>query len=206
MENDKNRVNFGVERDVPAKKNKLDKTFMQYLHDIVYLLCIVLVLFLLVFRIVIVSGDSMNNTLVDGDYLLLLNNAFSGEYTRGDIVVISKDSYNDGEPIVKRVIATEGETVNIDFKAGIVYVDGVALDEPYIRENTHLDGGMQYPLTVPEGQLFVMGDNRNRSLDSRSLQIGLVDCREVLGEAIFLVLPGTDGGELERDFDRIGGI
>ena len=187
-------------------EKRFDKIFMQYLHDIVYLLCIVLVLFLLVFRIVIVSGDSMKDTLVDGDYLLLMNNVFAGDYESGDIVVISKHSYNDGEPIVKRVIATEGQTVDIDAREGMVYVDGVALDEPYARTKTMPVDATKYPLTVPEGHIFVMGDNRNHSLDSRNQKIGLIDCKEVLGEAIFLMLPGTDGGTVPMDFDRFGGI
>lgn len=189
-----------------AGKSSMDKTFMQYLHDIVYLLCAVLILFLLVFRIVIVSGPSMMDTLVDGDYVLLLNNVLSGDPEYGDIVVISKHDYSDGEPIVKRVIATAGDTVDIDFEAGVVYVNGQALDEPYTRTPTNLKEGTQFPLTVPEGCIFVMGDNRNKSLDSRSTQIGIVDCREVLGEAVFLVLPGTDGGNQPMDFDRFGGI
>jgi len=193
-------------KNTVTPKNKADKTFMLYIHDVVYLLCIVLVLFLLVFRIVVVSGPSMKNTLVDGDYVLLLNNVFTGEHEHGDIVVISKRDYSD-EPIIKRVIATAGDTV--DIAEGVVYRNGEALDEPYTRTPTYINydnKGIQLPLTVPEGYLFVMGDNRNHSLDSRSTDIGLVDVREVLGEAIFLALPGTDGGNVPMDFDRFGGI
>ena len=105
-----------------------------------------------------------------------------------------------------RVIALEGQTVDIDFLAGIVYVDGVALDEPYARTPTTLEEGMEFPLTVDDGCIFVLGDNRDNSKDSRSLEIGLIDEREVLGKAIFLFLPGDNKGRILRDFTRIGGV
>ena len=106
-----------------------------------------------------------------------------------------------------RVIATEGQTVDIDFNEGIVYVDGVALDEPYTKTLTTLREGSDFPQVVEEGNVFVMGDNRNNSKDSRSTQIGQVDKREVLGKVIFLMYPGTGmKGDQARDFDRIGAI
>ena len=124
----------------------------------------------------------------------------------GDIIVASKDSFKDGEPIIKRVIATEGQTVDIDFTAGIVYVDGEALVEPYINTPTTLKEGNEFPLTVSEGCVFVMGDNRNDSWDSRSIQIGQIDCREILGRVLFLALPGKDPFTGKRDFSRIGAL
>ena len=180
-----------------------------YLHDLVYLLAAIMLAFILLFRIVIVDGTSMNQTLLHGDYLLLMSNTFYRNPQYGDIVVISKDSFDDGDPIVKRVIATEGQTVDIDFYAGIVYVDGIALDEPYTNTPTNTEGGMLFPLTVEEGCVFVMGDNRNRSRDSRYPEIGQVDEREILGKAIFLILPGDpDGpdGPEKADISRIGAI
>ena len=177
---------------------------LSYLHDLAYLLAGVLLAFLLVFRVVVVSGPSMQNTLVDGDYLLLLSNTFYTDPQAGDIVVVSKASFEKGEPIVKRVIATQGQEVDIDFDAGIVFVDGVALEEDYTLTPTNLQEGVEFPMTVDEGCVFVMGDNRNVSLDSRSKQIGLVDCREILGKAIFLFLPGTSKGSVPRQIDRIG--
>ena len=180
-----------------------------YLHDLVYLLAAIMLVFILLFRIVIVDGTSMNQTLLHGDYLLLMSNTFYRNPQYGDIVVISKDSFDDGDPIVKRVIATEGQTVDIDFYAGIVYVDGIALDEPYVNTPTNTEGGMLFPLTVEEGCVFVMGDNRNRSRDSRYPEIGQVDDREILGKAIFLILPGDpDGpdGPEKADLSRIGAI
>lgn len=184
------------------KKSNPKKTVLTYLHDLVYLLAVVLVLFLICFRVVVVSGPSMNDTLKNGDYLLLLNSVFFHDYQQGDIIVASKDSFRDGEPIVKRIIATEGQSVNIDFEMGIVYVDGVALDEPYISTTTNLYEGVEFPLVVEEGHVFVMGDNRNNSKDSRSPEIGQIDVREILGKAIFLIFPGADYNE--REFDRIG--
>ena len=104
------------------------------------------------------------------------------------------------------VIATEGQKVNIDFDAGIVYVDDVALDEPYTLTPTTLHEGVSFPLTVDKGCVFVLGDNRDESKDSRSPEIGLIDCREILGKAIFVLFPGDDDGDIQRDLSRIGVI
>ena len=156
----------------PTKEMNWQQNVVLYLHDLAYLLAAIMLIFVLFFRIVIVDGTSMNRTLLHGDYLLLLGNIFYQEPEYGDIVVISKDSFDDGAPIVKRVIATEGQIVDIDFNAGIVYVDGVALDEPYTNTMTNTSGGTSFPLTVSEGCVFVMGDNRNKSRDSRYLEIG----------------------------------
>ncbi len=194
------------ERKPEEKKLSWQQSVVLYFHDLAYLLGIIMVAFLLLFRVVVVDGTSMNQTLLHGDYVLLLTNLFYQEPENGDIVVISKNTYDDGAPIVKRVIATEGQTVDIDFENGIVYVDGVALDESYVNTPTNTTGGTFFPLTVGEDCLFVMGDNRNRSKDSRYPEIGIIDEREVLGKAIFLVLPGDNRGEAEVDFGRIGAL
>ena len=120
--------------------------------------------------------------------------------------MVSKDNFKNGEPIIKRIIATEGQWVDIDFKAGVVYVDGTALDEPYANTPTTLYEGIAFPLMVEEGCVFVLGDNRNESKDSRSPDIGLVDQREILGKAIFLFLPGVDPVAEKRNFTRIGAL
>ena len=177
-----------------------------YLHDLVYLLMGLLVVFLLFFRLIVVSGDSMYSTLVDGDYMLLLSNVFYREPDHGDIVVISKKTFDDGAPIVKRVIAKEGQIVDIDFEQGIVYVDGLPLSEDYISTPTTVYEGVDFPVIVEEGCIFVLGDNRGVSKDSRSPEIGFVDKREVLGKALFLLLPGTNHDLSPRDFGRIGVI
>ena len=192
----------------PEEKLSFAQTLLEYAHDMIYILAAVLVMFTFLMRIVVVSGDSMFDTLVDGDYLLLVNNPICGQLEQGDIVVASMDRFRDGEAIVKRVIATEGQTVDIDFRNGIVYVDGEALNETYTYTNTNISEGMEFPLVVEDGCLFLMGDNRNESMDSRNPAIGLVDEREILGKAVFLLMPGdgTWKHPVQRDFTRIGGL
>ena len=197
-----------LKKNQNTEKTEGSGSILEYLHDVVYILALILVVFTFCMRVIIVSGSSMFSTLVDGDYLLLINRPLCGELEQGDIVVASMERFKDGEPIVKRVVATEGQTVDIDFRAGIVYVDGVALEEEYTYTPTHLSEGMEFPLVVEEGCLFLMGDNRGDSRDSRAPEIGLVDEREILGRAVFLLLPGTGTREytVERDFGRIGGL
>ena len=182
------------------------KTLVLYLHDLVYMIVGLMLVFLLLFRVIVVSGSSMYDTLIDGDYLLLLSNLFYQEPEYGDIIVVSKESFDEGIPIIKRVIATEGQTVDIDFDAGIVYVDGEALQEDYTYTPTNVQEGMTFPLTLQDDCVFAMGDNRNGSLDSRCPDIGQIDRREILGKALFLFLPGTDEGHTGPDFERIGAI
>ena len=195
--------NFEQER---AGEGTWKKSIVSYLHDLIYMLMVILLVFLLFFRVIVVSGDSMYSTLLDGDYLLLLGNLFYQEPEHGDIVVISKQSFDNGKPIVKRVIATEGQLVDIDFENGVVYVDNVPLDEPYINSLTKLNEGTRFPLIVEENCIFVLGDNRGVSRDSRDPVIGQVDRREVLGKALFLMIPGTSHGDLPQDPARIGVI
>ena len=194
------------ERENQDKKLSWDKSLMLYLHDIVYLLCVIMIVLLLVFRVVVVSGSSMYDTLKHGDYLLLLSNTFYRDPQQGDIVVISKESFDNGAPIVKRIIATEGQTVDIDFETGIVFVDGKPLDESYTYTPTNTSGGVQFPLEVFDGFVFVLGDNRNGSRDSRYPEIGLIDRREILGKAIYLMLPGKGALGNELDYSRIGAV
>ena len=164
----------------------------------------VVLLFTFVIRLIGVDGHSMVPTLQDGDRLLVLNAMLDSNYQYGDIVVLRKDTFLE-EPIVKRVIATEGQTVDIDFVSGAVYVDGELLEEDYINEPTYVEE-TEFPLTVPEGSIFVMGDNRNHSSDSRSSDLGTVDTRYVIGKAVFLLFPGADEATGQRDFGRIGPI
>ena len=193
-----------------SDKEKEPRSWQQnvllYVHDLMCMLLVVMLLFLVVFRVILVTGDSMFTTLWDGDYLLLVSNLFCGDPEPGDIVVISKQSFDNGSPIVKRVIATQGQTVDIDFESGTVYVDGQALREPYIHNETTNEEGTVFPLTVAENCIFVLGDNRAVSLDSRSPQIGQIDRREVLGKALCLMIPGTHHGQLLPDYSRIGAV
>ncbi len=180
------------------------------LRCVVQILAVVTLVFVFAVRLVNVSGSSMYPTLYHGDLLVLESNVLMGDVEAGDIVVMTVPYFED-DPIVKRVIATEGQTVDIDFEQGIVYVDGEALDEPYINEPTYrsfaeIGMGLEYPVTVTEGHLFVMGDNRNASDDSRFAPVGLVDERDVLGKVLLIALPGGGEGEQQRDFGRIGGV
>jgi signal peptidase I len=163
------------------------------------LLCGILI-FVFIGRIIGVEGTSMVPTLLSGDKVIISNLFYEPEY--GDIVVLQTESFG-GTPIVKRVIATEGQTVDIDFESGIVYVDGIRLEEDYINDLTHDPEDFQGPVTVPDGCIFVMGDNRNGSTDSRSSRVGMVDTRAVLGKVLFVLIPGqeTDG---RRTWSRVG--
>lgn len=147
---------------------------------------VVFLVFALVFRAVGVDGGSMNPTLQNKDWVGVAGAVTEFEY--GDIVIINQP-WRRNVPIIKRVIAVGGDTVNIDFEKNEVYVNGIKLDEPYILEPTRLSYDVQFPLTVDEGKLFVMGDNRNDSIDSRSSEIGLIDERYVLGKALIRIYP-----------------
>ncbi len=194
-----------AEQSESPKPNR-QQSFYKEARDILVIVCLFMVVYVLFFRAVVVVGNSMYDTLVSGDRLLVLNNLVYQNPKQGDIIVASKDSFRDGECIIKRVIATEGQIVDIDFKTGTVYVDGQVLDETYIFSPTTRPEGMKFPLTVDAGCIFVMGDNRRDSMDSRDPAIGLIDRREVVGKAIFLLWPGNvfDGDVIPRDFGRIG--
>ena len=198
MENNKDRASEA------GLKESAASIVLTYVHDLIYMLAVTMIIFVLLFRIVIVSGSSMYSTLWHGDWLLLVGNTIYQDPEYGDIIVARKESFRNGEAIIKRVIATEGQTVDIDFEAGIVYVDGVALEEEYTYTLTTNREGMEFPLTVEKGCIFVMGDNREGSMDSRHPEIGLIDTRQVLGKAVFLIFPGTGQYNQPRDFGRIG--
>ena len=176
-------------------KNSAGYEVYTWLHDLVCCLGVVTIFFVFFLRLVGVNGPSMTPTLLDGDRVVLLSNFLYHNVEVGDVGVMQVPRFEQ-EPIVKRVIAKGGQQVDIDFEAGAVYVDGVQMQEDYINEFTHLyyEDGLEFPVTVPEGSLFVLGDNRNHSADSRYAPIGLVDEREVLGRVLTVVWP----------FSRIG--
>lgn len=176
----------------PKKEKSLLKVLYEYTETFCYALVLMILLFMFVFRYVSVDGDSMRDTLHDEDKLVISNLAYTPE--TGDIVVIK----NGSQPIIKRIIATEGQTVKIDFKNWKVYVDGVLLDETYVRRTS---GAMvrhnivDDEFTVEEGMVFVLGDNRNNSRDSR--YFGEFREDDILGRVIFRVFPISEFGSVD---------
>ncbi|MDR2420938.1 MAG: signal peptidase I [Oscillospiraceae bacterium] len=189
------------ESEKPGSKARLE--IYDWLQCIVSTMITVILAFIFIGRQISVVGDSMLQTLHDNDKVLVTNVLYTPEY--GDIVIIKAESFGE-TPLVKRVIATEGQEINIDFATRVVTVDGVALDEPYINEPTSVEGDFRGPVKVPEGCIFVMGDNRNRSTDSRFERVGFVDARNVLGKVHFVTMPGKDGNYGLRDWSRVGSV
>lgn len=174
-------------------------------HDLLYVLAAITVVFVLFARLTGVYGSSMYPTLVGeeelgghkGDYLVLESNVLCSTYKQGDIVVAVVPSFDENKPIVKRVIAVEGQTVDLrEDENGVwrVWVDGVALTEPYINGEMRqtLYQTIEFPATVPTNCYFLMGDNRNNSNDSRNPSIGMVDRQYIVGRALTIVFPGQD--------------
>ena len=171
-------------------KSTEELTATHEIYDWVSCVATALVLCVLLFcffaRVIDVKGQSMENTFFDGHKVVITR--LAGKYRQGDIVVLQKNTYSD-YPIIKRVIATEGQTIDIDFESGLVYIDGEVYDEPYVKELTYNREDFSGPVTVPEGCIWVMGDNRNHSQDSRYAYIGCVDTRCVLGKVILRIWP-----------------
>ena len=176
-----------AETETPDKKKQFQLNIYDFVSIIMAAFIIITLIFTFVFRLVGVKGQSMESTLFENDWLITME---QDEYVYGDIVVITEPNYFN-EPLIKRVIATGGQIVDIDYGSSTVYVDGVALEEPYLNENfiLHNLDDISFPYTVPEGHLFCMGDNRNKSTDSRSNLIGAVDERYILGKAMLRILP-----------------
>ncbi|MBR2044186.1 MAG: signal peptidase I [Clostridia bacterium] len=192
-----------VRNTEPKAKATATSEAFEWLEVVVSALLAVVIIFTFAFRVATIVGGSMENTLIENEKVIITDWFYTPK--AGDIVVISRNVENnadvssDNGPIIKRVIAVAGQTVDIDFVTGVVYVDGIALDEPYTKTptNTHYD--VRFPVRVPEGHIFCLGDNRNESMDSRDSRIGnggMIDQRYVLGKAVLRVLP----------FDKFGGI
>lgn len=209
MENefDKNTDEQILNDEQQENKHENIKTFIfDWLEVLVHAIIAVVICFSFFFRIATIDGPSMENTLLNGERVIISNLFYEPKV--GDIVVISRNKENSvftmnesNTPIIKRIIATEGQTVDIDFEQGVVYVDGIALDEPYTKTPTNRKWDIEFPVTVDEGCIFVLGDNRNDSLDSRDARIGeygMIDTRYILGHAVYRIFPFDKIGKLDE--------
>ena len=178
----------GINRK-PSKENSL----FEWYDSMVFALTVIVLVFVFLVRVITVSGYSMEPTLLWNDRVAVQSMLYTPK--RGDVVVM--DGYiNYGDPLVKRIIAVGGDTLDIDFSTGTVTLNGQQLDEPYISAPTRVSYDVVFPVVVSEGYVFVMGDNRPNSLDSRSSEIGMIDERDILGKVLVRIFP----------FDRFGRI
>ncbi len=171
------------------------RELFDWVESCVDALVLLLLVFVFLVRTATVSGSSMVPTLHDRERLLLWQvGCRDPQY--GDIVVV--DRAGTGEPpVIKRVIGRAGDWIDIDFSAGEVRRNGELLNEPYIYEPTYTFRDMEFPVVVPDGTVFVLGDNRNHSLDSRDRSIGMVDLRQIMGRAVFRLYPFEAAGWIE---------
>lgn len=174
-------------------RERVERELLSWLETVLIAIVVVALTVTFAGRLMRVDGSSMNPTLQDGERLL--TTSLHGGLKQGDIVVIRR---KDGHPIVKRIIGTPGDQVDIDFSAHEVRVNGELLDEPYIKEPTERSFDVEFPVTVPEGCYFVMGDNRNNSDDSRHSTIGMIDRRNIFGKAVLRVWPLEQFGGLDK--------
>ncbi|MBO7218212.1 MAG: signal peptidase I [Clostridia bacterium] len=192
------------------KKSAKGKEIFEWLDIIVTSMISVVIIFTFLFRLVTIVGDSMQNSFYGGEKIVITGLFYEPKY--GDVVVISRNAHNSAlekdafaEPIIKRVIATGGQYVDINFNTGVVYVGDDAstlkpLNEPYTKAPTYTKADVDFPVYVPEGYVFVLGDNRNDSKDSRFKEIGengLVNEKYILGRAVFRAFPFSRAGVIK---------
>lgn len=166
--------------------SKFSTFCFEWSESIVQVFIISVILMTFLFRFFTVDGESMMNTLLNKDKVAVVR--WNYVPTQGDVVVI-KHGQNFDKPLIKRIIATQGQTLKIDFDEGTVTVNNIKLEEPYIKEKMWLTGDNEIPEVIPDGYCFVMGDNRNNSGDSRHTMIGLIPNEDIVGKAKFIVYP-----------------
>ena len=195
------------EASVPEKRKKepetLENTIYCWAQALITAVVGVVLLFTFGFRLIGVSGPSMQDTLYTGDRLLVLNAMFC-DFKAGDVVVINDYNAELNDTLVKRIIAVGGQTVDIDSSSGTVYVDGAALDESYTKGFTAANDGTVFPLTLKEDEVFVMGDHRDHSTDSRRSRLGPVKEGYLQGKALFILTPGKNPETGESEWSRVG--
>ena len=176
-----------AENNVEVREHNSGKEMYDWVYSLIIALIICVIIFAFFIRVIDVVGTSMNPTLNNNDKMLVSGLLYKPSV--GDVVVFKKDEYDPDKALVKRVIAVEGQEINMDFEKGIVYINGQSIVEDYILEPTMNKLDFIGPKTVPEGCVFVMGDNRNASVDSRKKEIGMVDTRLILGKAYYVIYP-----------------